>query len=347
MVEGVFVISPLWAPIFGSTCQYLSAQAQNPNLAWCHTPLTMTSSRLRATIRSQRALVMPLLYLLLTTLPFITAFSVPNESSAPFWFHRFHVTCPADPSCIRQYDASLKIHNDSDEVWAAVYRSNNNLPTVLLKDDFLNSMRMATSESSNNNNNLIENTRVKRETPVAVARLGPSPVFPNKYVLDTMRCWLKKEDLNQDCDGGSEHKEALSVAIDALLLHYLTEKTDTRRTSSKAPIFEQKIRTKATLVSSQLLEERGFQPVAELCQDMATHTSSLEQCLNKYANRTLHAPMKSLAQSTSLRILSKLGMLDQNAEMEAASRQQDKESAEEKDGGDDEYDPWAGIKQFI
>jgi len=242
--------------------------------------------------------------------------------------------------------------NERDDVWAAVYRSNNNLPTVLLKDDFLNSMRIATnggSDSSSitslsNNNNMIENTLVRQETPVAVARLRPSTDYSNKFVLDTMRCWLKKEDLNQDCDGGSEHKEALSVAIDALLLHYLQEQTDTVTATKQAPVFEQVIRTKATLVSGQLLEERGFQQVTELAKDMATHTSSLEDCLEKYADRTLQAPMKSSTQSIALKILSKLGLLDRAVELEAASRE---EVSNNEDDSDDDYDPWAGIKQFI
>ena len=280
------------------------------------------------------------------TNPFIDAFSVPNGASFPIQFDRFRCLCPADPSTIRQYDASLNVGEENDcSVWAAVYRSNNNLPTVLLKDDFLNSMRIATSgfsvETTTFSNKLIETTLLSRETPVAVARLRPSDQFNNKYVLDNMRCWLKKEDTNPDCDGGSEHKEALSVAIDALLLRYLNEKIhSTKRTDY--PMFEQTIRAKATLVSSQLLEERGFQPVQALCKDMATHTSSLDTCLEKYADRTLNAPLNSHKQAVALQILSKLGLLDRNAELQAALREEESE-----DDSDNEYDPWAGIRQFI
>lgn len=192
---------------------------------------------------------------------------------------------------------------------------------------------------------MIQNTPLQQETPVAVARLRPSSDFNGKYVLDNMRCWLKKENLDDKCQGGSEHTEALAVAIDALLLHYLERQLNTQDSSDMA-IFEQAIRTKATLVSGTLLEQRGFQPVTELCKDMATHTSSISECLRKYADLTLQAPMKSSSQTVALQILSKLGLLDQTAEVEAAERQAKEESATN-DSDDEEYDPWAGMKQYL
>jgi hypothetical protein len=304
--------------------------------------------RRKATISTTLPLFLIITHALIT-LPLIHAFSVPSSNDSPLIFDRFRVACPADASCIKQYDASLAVSNDKEEeVWAAVYRSNNNLPTVLLKDDFLNSMRIATTEtttSSSTSSPFIQNTPLQQETPVAVARLRPSTDFPGKYVLDTMRCWLKKETRDEECDGGSEHTEALSVAIDALLLYYLSTKTTSESTpTTDVPVFEQVIRCKATLVSGNLLEERGFTQVQDIKRDMATHTSSLEDCLAKYADRTLQAPMKSTAQSVALQILAKLGLLDRNAEVQAAKRQ---DELENKDGDDEEYDPWAGIKQYI
>jgi hypothetical protein len=162
---------------------------------------------------------------------------------------------------------------------------------------------------------------------------------------------LKKETLDDSCDGGSEHAEALCCAIDALLLHHLTtETTDASVRNATVPVFEGVIRTKATLVSGVLLEQRGFQPVEKLDRDMATHISSLETCLEQYAKRTLEAPIKSNAQaSVALQILSKLGLLDVKEEMQAASKlmkeEQDKDNTRR--DNDDDYDPWAGMKQYI
>ena len=231
----------------------------------------------------------------------------------------------------------------------------NNLPTVLLKDDFLNSMRIATTKTtsstpSSSSSSLIETASLQQATPVAVARLCRSTHFPNTWTLDHMRSWLKKETLDDNCDGGSEHAEAIAVAIDALLLHHLTKQMDAMHTnmnnknSTTVPVMEGVIRTKATLVSGVLLEQRGFQPVEKLDKDMATHISSLEPCLERYAQRTLEAPMKSNAQAVALQILSKLGLLNVKEEMQAATRLLQEQEEENRD---DDYDPWAGIKQYI
>jgi hypothetical protein len=86
---------------------------------------------------SSASLLLSLLYTVLLVFPYCTFFSVPNEPNTHFPFDRFRVSCPADVvACVQQYDSSLTVTNEEDEMWAAVYRSNNNLPTVLLKDDF-------------------------------------------------------------------------------------------------------------------------------------------------------------------------------------------------------------------
>lgn len=221
------------------------------------------------------------------------AFSASNANPTLTLFDRFRAVCPADTSCIRQFDASLVSaddkeddDDDSNAVWVAVYRSNNNKPSVLVKDSFLKAMKSATDTvpvpepSSDLANSFVQGTGVAQEAPVAVARLVESKDFGNTWIMDSMRCVLKKENTDASCDGGSEHTEALTTGIDTLLLHYLQSLGRDR--------FEGAIRTKATLVSATLLEDRGFCEVQSLEKDMATHFSSLDDCLVSHTVVTLH-----------------------------------------------------------
>jgi hypothetical protein len=254
-------------------------------------------------------------------------------------FDRFRCTCPADPSSIRQFGASLQ-EDTSESTWAAVYRSNNNRPSILIKDEFFHAMRAATGETISLETSSIEISKdleapLKRETPVAIARLHPSPDYPGTWVLDSMQSCLKKEDTSDDCDGGSEHAEALSVATDALLLHHLQQQHS---------CFEQAIRCKGTLVSGILLEERGFKEVEKLCRDMATHISSLDACMESYADRVVSTKNPG-ARSVALQILSELGRLNREADLEASRQRQ--EINGENDDENDDYDPWAGMKHYI
>jgi hypothetical protein len=57
--------------------------------------------------------------------------------------------------------------------------------------------------------------------------------------------------------------------------------------------------------------------------------------------------MKSNAQAVALQILSKLGLLDVKEEMRAASKLMKEEREKHKRDDDDDYDPWAGMKQYI
>ena len=214
---------------------------------------------------------------------------------------RFRAKCPADLSEVIQFDPSLNV-NSNDEAWVAVYRSSNNLPSVLLQDDFRNAMRIATSIQNDGisqstsvdyeysrhietgvANSDSSSTGVKAKIPIAVAKIAPS-VIEGKYVLSEMRCSLKKEDQNVDCDGNSEHCEAISICIDELIIHHL----------SQGKPFDNSIRVKATLVSGKLLEERGFQEIDEMSKDMATHISSLDSCLVKFAERAVASVSKNL-----------------------------------------------------
>jgi len=281
-------------------------------------------------------------------LAFVSSLSTPGDKSAslPNLFDRFRVMCPASTGCITKYDSKIDLSSQSEKAfWAAVYRSNNNQPSVFVKDEFLQSMRLAvdsavsTSASSNtesNNEDLIE-TPMSLQKPVAIACLRPSEDYEGNWVLDTMRCDLKKENTDASCDGGSEHTEAVSAAIDALLLQYLVSNDDITNVR-----FERVIRTKGTLVSGILLEERGFVPIESLSRDMATHVSSLDTSLEKYADRAINTKSPA-ARERALSILSHLGRLDREADIKAA---QEIESTNG-DSTDDDYDPWASFNSIM
>jgi hypothetical protein len=159
---------------------------------------------------------------------------------------------------------------------------------------------------------------------VAIARLHPSSEYPGTWVLDKMQSCLKKEDANADCDGGSEHAEALSVALDALFLHHLQQHS----------CFEHAIRCKGTLVSGALLEDRGFQQVEKLCRDMATHvSSSLDACVERYAHRAV-STRNGGARNMALQILSESGRLDRDEDLQAPRQRQEKNGKKDDDSDD-------------
>lgn len=263
--------------------------------------------------------------------------------------------------------------------WVAIYRSSNNLPSVLIKDEFRNAMRIATSiqtdvdlsssssttttsSSSTSMNDLFLSSQIetscrekskkissgnesskgiKAQTPVAVAKLSPSFEFQGCWVMEHMRCSLRKEDINDACDGNSEHAEAISICIDELILHHLQmgRKFD-----------DGVIRAKATIHQGRLLEDRGFEEVQELSRDMATHVSSLDASLIKYAERAVETLSKSPgARDRALKILNLLGRQEPSSRMKKkrGGQEQSNTSRGSNDGDDDGYDPWASIKRFI
>jgi len=308
----------------------------------------------------------------------VAAFS--SEPSAA-GFDRFRAECPASPASIALFDPSL-VENDSlsdsdDEdtcTFVAVYRSANNLPSVIMRDELFASMRIATTASDATGSVGIETSEssissasisgtsssddaagnkasgVEAPIPLAVGRLRPSPPdskFAGSYVLDYLRCSLKKEDTDPNCDGGSEHTEALGVCIDELVLHRLrlaTESTSSKKDKVGAS-FDGALRAKATLVSGPLLIERGFQEIDEfpLPSDMATHVSSLDGCMERYASWAVDTSEKVSvgARERALKVLSLLGQLNREEEKKAKK----KEDADgDVDGdGDDGYDPWANF----
>jgi hypothetical protein len=285
----------------------------------------------------------------LLVLPYVKSFSVPLDSDGSFaLFDRFRSTCPADIGAIRLFDASLvEDHHavDKKATWVAVYRSANNKPSVFVRDQFLSAMQSATASvhtDAPRSSAPTEGIEVQRDTilqmteaPVAIARLTKSSDFDNRWVLDNMRCLLKKEETNPDCDGGSEHTEALSVAIDSVLIHHVMSNRQDENF-----VFDGAIRTKATLVSAPLLELRGFKEVTSLSRDMATHVCSLDACMESYAARAVTSSAKGPgARVRALQICSLLGQIDRERDLRL--------SAEIANDKNDDYDPWAGANRFL
>lgn len=250
----------------------------------------------------------------------------------PVQFDRFVATCPADISCIRQFDSQLVEHPiDPEDTWVAIYRSNNNLPSVI-RDDFFDAMKVATTVIPPASQVPVEGIEigdgVTQRKPVAVGRLKKNDlVGGDKWLIDCLRCTLKKEEQSEACDGGSEHTEALCVCIDELLLQYLKLDNVT---------WESAIRCKATLVSGKLVAARGFGEVEALNSDMATHVSkSVNSALEQYALRVVETTGQTLERT--LNIVNLLGKIDQTIDGDS-----NEESSE-----DDAYDPWASVKKYI
>ena len=105
--------------------------------------------------------------------------------------------------------------------------------------------------------------------------------------------------------------------------------------------FDGALRCKATLVSSPLLCDRGFEEIDEfpLPSDMATHVSGLDSCMERYADRVVGAGAKNIgARERALKILSLLGQLNREEENKAKKKKQEEEKGSN-ESGDDEYDP--------
>jgi len=270
---------------------------------------------------------------------------------------------------VDEFDNTLyaSLENESDDLWVAVYRSNNNKPSVVVRDDFFRAMNDATSGKNDNSDaddsaantvstvsgaaSFLSDTmpsllEIPSTKPVAIARLQKSETSTeekNVYLLDNLRCSLKKENQDETCDGGSEFVEALGVAVDTLILKHLQRLLQDCNTqeeddddSTLDVVFEGTVRTKATLFSGKLFEQRGFTEVESLSRDMATHVSNYEACFSKYADRTIEASMAAGTRDRALQIVALLGRLDPELQKKGESN----------DGGNDEYDPWANMQLY-
>ena len=270
------------------------------------------------------------------------------KNNAFISFDRFRSSCPEDINAIRKFEPSLiKDDTTNEDVWVAVYRSNNNLPNVFVRDAFFDSMKTSTtvqkgdsetilSASTSATNGVVVSSNVSKgaDKPVAVARLTKSSDLKGVSIIDSMRCTLKKEDVNSDCDGGSEHTEAIGVCIDELVLSFLQ-----RCVSDKNVKFEGGIRFRGTLVSGNLLKDRGFREVNTLSSDMHSHESDYMASLMKYAERSTSTAKNPGCRERALKIVSYLGRLDRFDELSSTTNQDDKKK--------DDFDPWASVKKYI
>jgi len=308
-----------------------------------------------------------LLLLLYTTIN-ISAFSSPSSgkgfggassSSSNAYvspFDRFRASCPADINDIRQFDAKLIKEDDNtnkDDIWVAVYRSANNLPSVFVRDEFFSAMKASTTAQEGDADTLVSSAKSistsisegslisnKNNKPIAVARLFKD-TNTNVYILDSMRCVLKKENTDEECDGGSEHAEAIGVCIDELVLSYLQQCIDD---NDKKLSFDGGIHFRGTLVSGKLLDSRGFREVTELSLDMHSHESDFDGALSKYAERATSREVAKNpgALDRALKIVSYLGRLDRDDDRLKAKQINEDDG----DGEESDYDPWASVKKF-
>lgn len=316
--------------------------------------------------------MLPIILIVLLIATTTSAFSAgkgfgatPPSSNAFVSFDRFRASCPAEVDAIRQFDPSLlKDDANGEDVWVAVYRSANNLPSVFVRDAFMDAMKVSTTaqggdsetlvssmsatESSNSvisNNSNISND-MDAAKPVAVARLGKDP-NTNFHILDSMRCALKKEDTDADCDGGSEHAEAIGVCIDELVLSYLQRYLKEEAGESSEMSFDG-IHFRGTLVSGILLDSRGFREVSELSADMHSHESDFDGALSKYAERSTSKEVAKNpgARDRALKIVSYLGRMDRDEDRRKA-KQGKYVGGEDGDEEESDFDPWASVKRFI
>lgn len=294
-------------------------------------------------------------------------------------FDRFRSSCPADLDAVRRFDPSLleKAGEDVNDVWVTVYRSANNLPSVFVRDAFLDAMKISTTAQDGDSETLVSSSSSSSSTnlsgtmisnggndnkPVAVARLGKDPDSEH-FVLDSMRCVLKKENTDPDCDGGSEHAEAIGVCIDELVSSYLQRYLEEESSGNNhnqnddgeenGMAFDGGIHFRGTLVSGKLLDSRGFREAVELTADMHSHESDLDGALARYAERSTSKEVAKNpgARDRALRIVSYLGRVDRDEDRSRARRRDGGERGENDDGEEDEqdsdFDPWASVKRYL
>jgi hypothetical protein len=282
--------------------------------------------------------------------------------------------CPCPIDIIESYfDSNPKEQQNNDgteDIWVAVFRSNNNQPSIQLdvREEFFQAMSVATSQqgSSGSSDIMVSSSASPSSTtspPVAVGRLTLSGTDADgngtgsgPFLFDSLQCTLKKESMDESCDGGSEYLEAIGVAVDELLLWYLQVQDQERDAESPPAIFQDQIRVKSTLFTHVVFENRGFQEVQTLSRDMATHYSSYRHCLDAYRDRCSSNGGSSSGSSSrtvgsvggdsrsrdrALQIYTLLGQLDAKIENNAAVVGSNGRRDDADEGGD--YDPWANI----
>lgn len=227
---------------------------------------------------------------------------------------------------------------------------------MFVRDSFFDAMAIATTAQDGDSQTLVSSTKqegvgvisssnLQSEKPVAVARLTASKDGEKVSIIDSMRCTLKKENTNPDCDGGSEHCEAIGVCIDELVISYLQsllEDDSTAVDDEDTLHFDGGIRFRGTLFSGKLLEARGFREATQLSADMHSHESDFDGALTSYAERSTSTDVSKShgARDRSLKIVSLLSKLDRDEDKKVEAEEEDNEE-------DSDYDPWASVKRYL
>ncbi|KAL3789020.1 LOW QUALITY PROTEIN: hypothetical protein HJC23_008167 [Cyclotella cryptica] len=164
--------------------------------------------------------------------------------------------------------------------------------------------------------------------------------IPTFSIIDSMRCTLKKEDTNPDCNGGSEHAEAIRVCIDELVLYFLQQYILSESPKNNNVRFDGSIRFRGTLVSGKLLEARGFREVSVLSSDMHSYESDYIGALTKYADCSTSKETAKNPESRErvLTIVIDLGRFDREDEINRVEENDDNKG--------DDFDPWASVKRY-
>ncbi len=179
-----------------------------------------------------------------------------------------------------------------------------------------------------------------------------------------MRCTLKKENADPDCDGGSEHAEAVGICIDELVLSYLRRYYSESKKQNKSGkgvspttmmSFDGGIRFRGTLVSGKILDSRGFREATKLSSDMHSHESDLDGAMHMYARRSTSLQFGGCARDRATQIVSYLGRLDREDDIRrgrdggrlGALTTLKEEHDNSEDDGVGGFDPWASVKKFI
>ncbi|KAL3783452.1 LOW QUALITY PROTEIN: hypothetical protein HJC23_008644 [Cyclotella cryptica] len=146
-----------------------------------------------------------------------------------------------------------------------------------------------------------------REIRQALGSCSIDQTIPTFSIIDSMRCTLKKEDTNPDCNGGSEHAEAIRYILSE------SPKNNNVR-------FDGSIRFRGTLVSGKLLEARGFREVSVLSSDMHSYESDYIGALTKYADCSTSKETAKNPESRErvLTIVIDLGRFDREDEIKSS-----------------------------
>ena len=91
--------------------------------------------------------------------------AAPHSGGIGITLGRFTASCPADLSYIRRFEASLVDNEQGNstpkdkDIWVAVYRSNQNQPSVFVRDEFFHAMKAATNGENGDDSSHVDKDR--------------------------------------------------------------------------------------------------------------------------------------------------------------------------------------------